>query len=261
VLVHGGEDSPAPFRPFFLLDMLYLHARLGAPLLALILLQAPSTAQRDVTSTRGLLQAADADGNGELLPEEWASFLARVGRNEDGTIDRYRVKALILGLDLDHDGAVRANDVDVALSGEDRDGDGRPDGGWLAVILSAVGDTDGDGHLGPEEASALRAEAKKTSGKTGDAIPEALVTRWLQRAEALPPPADRNALTPGVILVGLDALLDADGNGTVSAGDLQAIYTSADANGDGKIDAGELTPAPGRVVRGEERWRVSREDR
>ena len=209
---------------------------------------------RDVLSTRGLLQAADADGSGDVEAAEWTAFLERVGATQGASLedfDRYRVKAEVLDLDADNDGVVSGEDAHLALERFLGEGDARRSSGWMGFLLASIADADHDGTLLPEEAVVFLDAVGR------DPLPWPTVRGWLEAAEALPPPQDPNALTAGIVLVGLDALFDADANGRVTPSDLQRVFTGYDANADGKVTADEMKPKSGRSGN----WGVSRAER
>ncbi len=182
-----------------------------------------------------LARAADANGDGEIGAQEWSSFVDGLGASEEGRLERRRLKSRLLYADVDGDSAMTARDLELALENGGRSG-GRS-GARLAFYLAALADGDHDGAVSPAEAGAFVDAARPASGGP---IEEAVVIDWVRRLEAEPPPADRNALTPGVLIATFDAALDADSDGKVTLVDLGVLHGRLDTNGDGAIDAQEL---------------------
>jgi len=205
-----------------------------------LLLLAPSVAAQapGFDAARALARSADVNGDGELDTPEWQAFLASLRPDDEGVIERHRVKARLFALDADGDGKLTTRDVELVLEGRDLDGDGQREGGFLVSLLPLVADVDGDGMLTEEERSAFLAAARAAEGEE---VPEDVVLGWLRAAEAIPP-VDRNAVTPGVLLVSLDPVRDTDATGASTTGDLETLRASLDTNADGKIDAQELRP-------------------
>lgn len=194
-----------------------------------------------------LALAADANEDGTVSADEWALLLSTIPRSDDGGFDARALALRAFRFDEDGDGTLTANDLERALS----------DGGssFLARLAKELADVDRDGALSESERSAFLASA-------GGALDDARLFDWMRRAETIAP-SDPNAMSAGVLLASLRASLDVDGDGRVTASDLESLRARLDANGDGAIDAGELAArgnAPSAFPGGrEERWKVSDE--
>lgn len=204
----------------------------------------------------GLARAADANRDGSVDTEEWASFRDGLGADEAGAIAPLLLKLRLVELDSDGDGLLSRLEVEAVLP-ESEGEEPRRARTFLASLVRTLADEDRDGSVSSAERAAflatLPADAKAS-------IEEAELLDWLRRAQEIPP-ADRNALTPGVLLLGLDAALDADGDGRITLSDLARIHVSLDRNADGRIDASELASRASAGARGDFRVRESERQR
>ncbi|MEW6743838.1 MAG: hypothetical protein AB1486_13870 [Planctomycetota bacterium] len=240
-----------------------------------------------------LARAADLDRDGCVTTEEWDSFVAELATDDQGRIDRdiLLVRALEPFLDVDEDLLFTLVDVDRAFARLDRNGDGaitsdegrrsdaraqrgdrRAESGTgaqrrrpnmlLTGILLAAADGDGDGNVTREEWTLLRG----TQAADNTPLPEATVVGWIRSARQARE-ADRTAFTPGVLLVTLESLLDANHDGSVDGTDLAKHFASLDRDADGTLELDELNPPPpaaapqGAAAGGGEEWRVPEEAR
>ncbi len=206
-----------------------------------------------------LAVAADRDTDGEVAAEEWAAFLAGFGADQAGLVDRRRLQARLLEVDLDRDGRMTGNDLDMLLRGEGRRS-GR--GGLASLVVPPLADADADGRLSDAERADFLASCASSPNAQ---IDERTRLDWVIRIEALPPPQDRNALNPPVLLATLGSMLDANSDGVIGIDDLAAHHAAIDANADGKIDREETalrlrTLDTGAIARAEQ-WTVPDEAR
>ncbi len=224
--------------------------------LALLLSSGPVTAQAPgfFDPARTLVRLADANGDGAVEGPEWETWVAGLGANEQGELDRYALKLRLLQLDSDGDGAVTAADVELALA----EGASPPPGDFLGNVLRILADVNQDQGVSPQERAAFLTEVRTLpEGPLDDGV----VIGWLQRAEAVPPPDDPNAWVPGVILLSIDAALDVDSSGVLTLWDLQRLREGLDRNGDGTVSAEELRPPSGGGAGWATRQEVSSKDR
>jgi len=192
--------------------------------------------------------AADSSGEGDVSADEWRAF--GHGLERDGELDRARLKARIVASTLDRDGDGRASVGELAdvLTGLDTDADGAlraselsvrgtRRGLGLGVVLQAA-DLDQDGEVSAQEIAQLNGEV--------DAVPEAplpegVLMAWVTRVQARSS-EDRSAFTPTVMLLSIDGVLDADGDGAATPADLAALFAALDADGNSTVEAAELRP-------------------
>ena len=232
------------------------------------LVSSPSAQSVFFDPARGMARTADADANGVLTAEEWAAFLAGLGANDAGELDRRRIKARLVDLDADGDERLTTKDLALILFPEEAGAPSRQRRNFLFSLVPALADTDANGEVSPDEGQAF---LDRATPATGDDIAEAVVLEWFLQAESLPPSQDRNAFTPGVLLATLDAALDADTNGRLTLSDLEQLRAGLDANGDGELDETELArpsrrrgsapAAPVSTTSGVGQWEVTEADR
>ena len=234
---------------------------------ASLLLAAVSPQQRG-TWNQGprIVRAADADRSGDVSEEEWGGFVDAVLTGEGEAIDRELLKARVFAsmVDANADGMLTLDDIVERLNALDANGDGRIEademtprfgggrtraGGWTGILIAGAvataADADGDGAVDAgERADFLGSVAVDRNG----AVADSAVIEWIAKAVGSVP-SDREAFTPGVFLLMIEAGFDADGNGELAITDLQALFDGVDADADGAITNAELAAADERIRR------------
>jgi len=228
----------------------------SAVVLALLsaLASAQGSSGLDVNAT--IMLAADRDGGG-VSAEEWSAHraylasTAALAEGTEGDLDRRLVLAnlFIRFWDEDKDLALTTSDLDALFARLDQDANGelnskelRPEGGSAAGffsrrILMGYVDTDTSGSATREEWAAL------AGGVEGELSLEHAY-QWLDAALSAPPPANKNAVTPGVYLLTLDAGLDADFSGKLTLADFDQIFSALDLDQSGELSTKELAAQP-----------------
>jgi Ca2+-binding EF-hand superfamily protein len=206
-----------------------------------------------------LAKAADVDESGDVSADEWASFLASLGADEDGVVDAEALAAALpkppkgrgdmrrpmaARFDRDKSGAVDLGDLNAYFAMLDKDGDGALSGDEMkpgkafrgadhraAAALFRAADADADREVTSEE---------WTSFLEGLTVDDAGVVSLDDLVSKLPAPprgwpsdtAKRDAL--------LLHAFDVDKDGSVSKTDLQAVFDSYDKNADEELKRGEM---------------------
>lgn len=198
--------------------------------------------------------AADADQSGAVEAEEWSRFMASLSIDEEGVVDRQQLLVRVMSLDADGDRVLTVTDVEQVLSGASS---GRRSG-MLTAIATLLADTDGNGEVDEPERRNFVDSARPAEGER---VADATVSDWLQRAAAIPPADDPNAMSPGVIVLTIDSSLDIDSSGRVTNADLERLRLTLDSNSDGTIEASELESyrrmlASAGAAAAQERWAI-----
>ncbi len=201
-----------------------------------------ASAQRDFGAMRMLMEAADADADGQVPATEWAAFVDSLPVDDRAGITRGDLLARLLGpaLGVDAAGDWAVADARAALAplSEDERA-GMTFAETLARdVLATAWDTNQDGDFTDSEKQAFLdwLEARESSKGALAAV--------IEMAAAVPPPDDnRNAMTPGVFLVTLEGALDQNRNGRIGPDDLHALHVSHDVDGDGTVTMEEVRSA------------------
>ena len=228
----------------------------SAVVLALLpaLASAQGSSGLDVNAT--ILLAADRDGGG-VSAEEWSGHRAHLAsaaaleNGNEGDLDRRLVLANLFTRfwDEDKDLTLSTSDLDALFARLDQDANGelnskelRAEGGSAAgffarrILLGYV-DADASG-------SATREEWATLAGGAEGELSLEHVYQWLDAALSAPPPANKNAVTPGVYLLTLDAGLDADFSGKLTLADFDQIFSALDRDQSGELSTKELEAQP-----------------
>ncbi len=218
---------------------------------ALLSAQAPTGL--DPSST--IVYAADRD-DGAVSAEEWSAFRTELSlladrEGADGQLDRRLVLASVFRApwDKDSDGSLTASDLRAIFEQLDQDTSGELS---LRELNFEVGSTTEYFarrilfDFADVDASSLAssAEWEMLNGGAEEELSLEQVWVWLDAAITAPPPSNKNAITPGVYLLTLDAALDADFSGTVTLADLDQLFASIDGDQNGELTTEELRAGP-----------------
>lgn len=237
------------------------HSVKRSPRAAALLAAAWALAGPDAAATQGgfslapsVVEAADANHDGDVSSAEWSAFTAPAVAAGGSLREELEPRVLAAWLDVDGDAGGTAADVTRILGLYDVDGNGaieaaersgRAPGARLGelpyratmaigVLLEAA-DVDADGTLQTQEREGLVAAATGSL----DELLRASIARVAETGAG-----DRSALTPAVILLTLGAALDADRNRNVDRADLDRLFADLDADGNGVVSASELNAGP-----------------
>jgi hypothetical protein len=209
-----------------------------------------------------LVGAADADRDGSVPPQEWMTFVAGLRVGSDNRIDRHDLAAQLFApfFDANNDRVIESAELDAVFARWDKDSSGAVDDADIAIDATLfdgenafveqlvlrladaqVADALDAPHDGRVSASEWRRFVAAQPNANGRLLPVA-VYAWTKAALELPPPVDRNAFTPDVYLLTLFSDLDLDKDGGITVADLMSLHGRMDANGDGTIGAAELQP-------------------
>jgi len=208
---------------------------------------------------RQIVRAADANVDGVVSAEEWAAFLASLGADEEGRVERDEVRARVLVpmLDQDRDARLTLDDLFALFEALDKDVDyaieasefpppsSRGTGavapgqtaanlGSATVVLRAA-DQNADGAVDANEWGLFVDQVGLAPDGT---IETPTLVRWMD-AEQVQEPTP-GAFTSAAILRWVSDELGADQDGAVSLSDLESFHSALDTDEDGTLSLGEL---------------------